>query len=96
MPRKPERRKQSDRPSSYQRGYDWTWRTITRPYILRRDPICKLCPVYRPHAAPKASDTVDHIVPKSKGGSDREDNLRGACRECNSRRRDDMGGEGVF
>jgi 5-methylcytosine-specific restriction endonuclease McrA len=28
---------------------------------------------------------VDHILPKSDGGLDREDNLRGLCHSCHSR-----------
>jgi 5-methylcytosine-specific restriction endonuclease McrA len=34
---------------------------------------------------PKAG-SVDHIVPRSKGGSDDEDNLRWMCRSCNCAR----------
>lgn len=30
--------------------------------------------------------TLEHLVPKSKGGSDRLDNLAPACRKCNSGR----------
>lgn len=30
--------------------------------------------------------TVDHITPQSFGGSHKADNLRAACRPCNSRR----------
>lgn len=28
--------------------------------------------------------TVDHVVPRSRGGSDELDNLVGACRDCNA------------
>jgi hypothetical protein len=27
--------------------------------------------------------TTDHLVPKDRGGSDKPDNLRPACRDCN-------------
>ena len=32
------------------------------------------------------ADTVDHIVARSKGGSDNLDNLVAACRQCNTLR----------
>ena len=31
---------------------------------------------------------VDHIIPKSRGGSDDPDNLIAACRSCNRRKKD--------
>lgn len=34
------------------------------------------------------ADTVDHIMPYRLGGSDRVDNLRPACKHCNSKRAD--------
>lgn len=37
---------------------------------------------------------VDHVVPKSAGGSDLMDNLRTLCRSCHSRKtvREEQGG----
>jgi 5-methylcytosine-specific restriction protein A len=60
------------------RGYGYAWRKL-RARILERDPVCVIC-----HAM--ASDTVDHIVTKARGGTDDESNLRGLCRECHSRK----------
>lgn len=34
--------------------------------------------------------TVDHLIPRSKGGSDRMDNLCLACHTCNQNRKDGM------
>jgi 5-methylcytosine-specific restriction endonuclease McrA len=31
---------------------------------------------------------VDHVVARSKGGADTEDNLRASCKSCNSAKRD--------
>ncbi|MEI6428752.1 MAG: HNH endonuclease [Pseudanabaena sp. ELA607] len=34
--------------------------------------------------------TLDHLMPKSKGGSNNPENLRLACRKCNSSRGDSL------
>jgi 5-methylcytosine-specific restriction endonuclease McrA len=38
------------------------------------------------------ANAVDHIVPRSKGGSDSPENLISACRPCNSHKKDTMVG----
>lgn len=48
--------------------------------VLRRDP-CAYCGIAR-------SGTVDHIVPKSKGGANHWSNLSGACHTCNNGKAD--------
>ena len=53
--------------------------TTTHRRILKRDPICNIC-----HKA-KAT-TVDHIVPRSEGGTDDDSNLAGACQPCHDRK----------
>lgn len=53
------------------------WRNSTRPFILARDPICKIC-------NRAASDTVDHIK-DHKGNMQLffdPRNLRGVCKPC--------------
>ena len=45
-----------------------------------QDGVCKACC----HRLSKRDLEVDHIVPKSKGGSDEYDNLQLLCRPCNS------------
>jgi 5-methylcytosine-specific restriction endonuclease McrA len=42
--------------------------------IARKDP-CAYCGM--------PSETIDHIIPRGRGGLDRWDNLAGACRRCN-------------
>lgn len=40
------------------------------------------------HYCDKDATTVDHVIPKSRGGSNRMDNLVPACRECNHKKAD--------
>lgn len=42
------------------------------------------------------ANTVDHIVPDSAGGAHTLDNLRPACRQCNSARQASASGDGVY
>lgn len=71
------------------RGGSWISRR-DRSYIYMRDNFCcQLCGArvtleadYMDALAP----TIDHIVPKALGGGDEIENLRLACRQCNSSR----------
>jgi len=47
--------------------------------ILKRDRVCQLCGAGRNDAVLE----VDHIVPRSKGGSNDPDNLQVLCARCN-------------
>lgn len=54
------------------------WRRV-RANILAANPFCYRCG--------RIADTVDHIVPISKGGAQLDPaNLRPACKSCNSAR----------
>lgn len=54
---------------------------MTRAGILRRDGRrCAYCG--------KRADTIDHVVPRSRGGTHDWDNCVAACRACNSRKAD--------
>lgn len=53
--------------------------TLTYNYILMRDNrTCVYCGEY--------ANTVDHVIPKSKGGEDSWENLVAACRDCNAKK----------
>ena len=39
--------------------------------------VCYLCNI-------SIADTVDHVIPKSKGGDNSINNLRPACQKCNN------------
>jgi 5-methylcytosine-specific restriction enzyme A len=54
------------------RGDKWMKK---RRRILRRDPVCRVC-------KREPSVEVDHIVPLSEGGTDKDSNLAGVCANC--------------
>lgn len=75
----------------------WRPSQALRNLVLERDGlVCQLCfsPV-RPEVDPNHPryPHLDHIVPRSRGGSDDESNLRCACRQCNVRRGSDTAWE---
>nr|WP_239029241.1 HNH endonuclease [Pseudonocardia acidicola] len=54
---------------------------MTRAGVLRRDGRrCAYCG--------KRADTIDHVVPRSRGGTHTWENCVAACRACNSRKAD--------
>ncbi|OYY40450.1 HNH endonuclease signature motif containing protein [Reyranella sp.] len=55
------------------------WKRL-RAATLARDPVC----ITRGCGQP--SSHADHVVPRSKGGADSLDNLRGMCGPCHNRR----------
>ena len=62
-----------------ERGYGYAWKKL-RLLILQRDAyLCQEC--YRHKKLTPATD-VDHIKPKSAGGTDDPDNLQSLCRSC--------------
>lgn len=57
--------------------------SVTRRAVLRRDGHrCAYCG--------GGADTVDHVVPRSRGGRHSWENVVAACRRCNSRKGDRM------
>jgi len=56
---------------------------LSRRNILKRDGYrCQYCGT-KSHEL-----TIDHVIPKSRGGSDSWDNLVSACKECNNKKAD--------
>jgi 5-methylcytosine-specific restriction protein A len=67
-----------DRPSAASRGYGGRWRKL-RLIVLAEEPVCRMC-------GREASEHVDHIVARAKGGSDERENLQGLCASCHARK----------
>lgn len=51
------------------------WRKIRARILLRDGYTCQWCGA--------EANTVDHVIERSQGGSDHEDNLIAACNRCN-------------
>lgn len=61
----------------------------TRLRVFDRDAYkCTYCGVFCDIFDNKTRPTIDHIIPRSKGGSSRYENLTTACFSCNGRKRD--------
>jgi 5-methylcytosine-specific restriction endonuclease McrA len=54
--------------------------SVSRRAVFARDD-------YRCQYCGDRADSIDHVVPRSRGGSDEWDNLVAACRTCNSTKR---------
>ena len=64
---------------AYQRGEQYGWENV-KMYVRARDNYtCQYCGVVMPPDL-----EVDHIVPRSHGGSNRPANLVAACHDCNA------------
>ena len=64
-------------PSNHRR-----WRKIRDTIIARDGGVCHYCG--------QSGNSVDHLIPRSKGGTDDPTNLVCACIKCNSSKRDRM------
>lgn len=64
--------------NSTARGYDRRWRKL-RLLVLREEPLCRLC---REIGRVRLAQVVDHIKPKSDGGTDERENLQPLCAHC--------------
>ncbi|MGW5361244.1 HNH endonuclease [Actinopolymorpha pittospori] len=82
---KPRARRNPDRPTASQRGYGSAWQKLRQAIIIRDGKRCQACG----HRGDRDNPlSVDHVMPKSKGGTDSASNLITLCRKCNSSKRD--------
>lgn len=72
----------TDRGSSTAQGYGAAWRRI-RAYYLAHEPLCRVC-----HDAGRTTlaTDVDHIIPRTSGGSDGDANLQSLCHAHHSQK----------
>jgi 5-methylcytosine-specific restriction endonuclease McrA len=75
----------------------YRWKQL-RKRVFAEEWLCWLCGLpcdFKGAPLTPRSPTVDHVIPRSKGGAvyDRQ-NLRLACFECNTRRGDGTRGQG--
>lgn len=63
-----------------------------RRRLLAKDPHCHWCGRYVEQDAryEEMKATLDHVIPRERGGSNNADNLVLACRPCNDKRAADM------
>ncbi len=73
---------QECRLSAAMRGYGRRWQKVRR-IQLSREPLCRKC---REQGRTVAAKDVDHIIPRSQGGTDRADNLQSLCRMHHSQK----------
>lgn len=61
-------------------------RRKVRNELLERDATCTYCSV----RLDKKTATIDHIIPKSRGGGEDSVNLTLACFDCNQKKGDEV------
>jgi 5-methylcytosine-specific restriction protein A len=75
------------RGSASQRGYGSAWRRTAAGVLADHRAVNgDWCPGWHVPGHVASDLTVDHLVPKARGGSDHLSNLRVLCRSCNSRK----------
>jgi 5-methylcytosine-specific restriction endonuclease McrA len=73
----------TQRGSATARGYGSAWQRTSARIIAGDGGVCSYCG--------GVADTTDHVIPRSRGGTDDDSNLVAACRPCNSRKKDRHG-----
>lgn len=57
------------------------WRKTKRAAVLARWPVCAYC--RQTYCPPSRRFSIDHLIPRSRGGSNELENLVGCCAACN-------------
>jgi 5-methylcytosine-specific restriction protein A len=80
----PKPRPKENRQSAAKRGYDRRWQRL-RLMVMREEPLCYYCQLF---GLIVATTSIDHKIPKARGGTDARTNLSGAGKNCNDRKQD--------
>lgn len=68
-----------ERGNRHERGYGNAWERLRAIVLARDNYLCQVC--LEDYKITPATE-VDHIIPKSKGGTDDPDNLQSICTDC--------------
>jgi 5-methylcytosine-specific restriction enzyme A len=91
--RESRRRYEVGRESASQRGYDVGWRRNRGRFLKYVGKVCMLCG--HECGAPGDEPHVDHIVPRSQGGTDEWSNLQVLCKRCHNSKTATVDGGGA-
>lgn len=69
--------------SSSDRGYGSYWRKLRQSVLNRDGWLCQVCLA---EGRLTEATEVDHIIPKSSGGTDDDANLQAICRACHAKK----------
>nr|WP_136252865.1 HNH endonuclease [Ningiella ruwaisensis] len=65
------------------RGYGWEWRKLRKIVLERDNHLCQIC-LKKGKAV--TGNQCDHIIPKSRGGTDSLSNLQILCVDCHRKK----------
>src|SRR5437867_12064203 len=74
-----ERARDVARGTTTERGLGWSYQRKRERVLARDGYVCWLCGL-------PGADTVDHVIPRARGGDDSDENLRAAHAQCNASR----------
>lgn len=80
-PRADWKRRETHRGTRHERGYGTAWTKLRETILLRDRGLCQPCEA---HGRITAASAVDHITPKSHGGTDAPGNLQSICHTCHA------------
>lgn len=67
--------------SRHERGYGWGWERTRKQVIQRDKGLCQSCLA---DGRVAAGNECDHVIPKTRGGTDDLGNLMLLCRRCHA------------